>query len=176
MSPVHFNRTVYCLKCVNRNRRTRQLHIHLPCLETLCGQCCHHLSHIMTTWGFSHLCSSLSCGPVSARSMKVIFLFAGQFRCFVWYCFCVWVWFVVKLLLIYVIWGYCCGAIMITVLWDVASCRLVDKYRCFRGISCLHFQIRKMSRMKRTVSVTGGPNACPPYPISTLRMEVAHAF
>lgn len=142
MSPVHVNHAVCSLKCVNRNRRTSQLHIHLPCTETPCGQWFYRFPHTMTTWWFWHLCFSLSCGPVSARSMKVMCLFASQFRCIVSLVLCVSL-VVVKLLLMCEMWGSYCGTIIIAVLWDVTSCRLAGKYRRFRGTACPHFHIRK---------------------------------
>jgi len=64
---------------------------------------------------------------------------------------------------------------MIAVMWDVTSCRLADKYWRFRGTLCPHFQIRKISWMGRKVSVTASLSSSPPYPVSTLRMEVAHS-
>jgi hypothetical protein len=41
----------------------------------------------------------------------------------------------------------CSFSVKITVIWDVLSCSLVDIHQCFRQMSCLHLQDRRVSCM-----------------------------
>jgi hypothetical protein len=43
----------------------------------------------------------------------------------------------------------------ITVIWDVMSCSLVERNKCFGGMYTLHLQGRYRERRQRTASVSG---------------------